>query len=162
MGKVLKHLDNFEEHILAFLLPVMCTTIFVATFSRFTNLFIITWAEELARYCMIWITYFGICAAAKKGEHFCVTIFTEMMPPSLKKIVSVIRMILMIIFTFFVTRYGIVILKSQMNMKQTSPSLFWPMWCVYSVILIGCVLMMIRYTIYGINELKAEKARQQE
>ena len=153
MDKLLKRLNDFEEHILAVLLPVMCITIFVATFSRFTNLFIITWAEELARYCMVWITYIGISAAAKKGEHFCVTALAGILPPALQKVLAVIRMVLMITFTVFVTRYSIVILKNQMGMNQISPSLKWPMWCVYSGILIGCVLMAIRYTVHGTRQL---------
>jgi len=162
MDKVLKHLNNFEEHVLAFLLPVMCVTICIATFARYTNLFIITWAEELTRYCMVWLTYFGIGAAAKRGEHFCVTAFTELLPPALQKVLNVVRMVLMITFTVFVARYGLVILRNQINMGQVSPSLKWPMWLVYSVIPIGCIVMTIRYIIHGTMQLLGKKSRQEE
>ena len=162
MDKILKHLNNFEEHVLAVLLPVMCIVICIATFSRFTNLFIITWAEELTRYCMVWLTYFGIGAAAKRGEHFCVTAFAELLPPALQKVLNVVRMALMITFTVVVTRYGIVILRNQINMSQVSPSLKWPMWLVYSVIPIGCVIITIRYTIYGTMQLLGKQSRQGE
>ena len=162
MGKMLKHLNDFEEHILAFLLPVMCITICIATFSRFTNIFIITWAEELTRYCMVWMTYFGISAAAKRGEHFCVTVFADMLPVAFQKVISVIRMILLLVFTFVVTKYGFTILENQLGMKQISPSLNWPMWGVYSVIIIGSVLMTIRYTIFETRQLLGKKAQQEE
>ena len=162
MSKVLKHLNNFEEHILAVLLPVMCITIFISTFTRFTNIFIISWAEELTRYCMVWMTYFGISAAAKRGENFCVTVFAEMLPPSIRKVISVIRMVLMLIFTFIVTKYGFTILENQFGMQQVSPSLNWPMWCVYSVIIIGCVLMTIRYIIYETKTILGRKVEQGE
>ena len=157
MDKLLKRLDDFEEHILAVLLPVMCITIFFATFLRFTNLFIVTWAEELARYCMVWITYIGISAAAKKGEHFCVTVINDLLPLALQKVLTVLRILLMATFTGFVVRYSIVVLGNQIKMNQISPSLKWPMWCVYSGILIGCLLMTIRYTVYGINQMLAKK-----
>ena len=157
MNKLLKHLNRFEEYLLAFLLPVMCITIFISTFVRFTNIMIIPWAEELARYCMIWIVFLGVGAAAKKGEHFCVTALTIILPPGVQKSISVIRMILMAGFTLFVSRYCLVILQSQMMMGQTTPSLKWPMWTMYTAIFIGCALMLVRYIWHGIQELRGYK-----
>ena len=160
MNNLLKRLNNFEEYALTVLLPAMCITIFVATFMRFTNIIVIPWAEELARYMMIWILFFGIGAAAKKGEHFCVMVFAQLFPKSIQKVISVIRMILMIGFMLFVSRFCIIILKNQMMMGQVTPSLFWPMWCVYSGVLVGALIMMIRYVMYGIQELRGNNRQQ--
>ena len=160
MKNVLKRLNNIEEYLLAFLLPFMCVVIFAATFLRFSNVFVITWAEELARYCMIWILFVGISAAAKKGEHFCVTAFILMMPKSVQRILIVVRVFLMTGFTLFVGRFCIVILKNQMMMGQVTPSLHWPMWCMYTAVLIGTVAMMVRYTLYAVKELRADKRQQ--
>ena len=161
MKNFLKRLnDNIEEYLLAFLLPFMCVVIFVATFLRFTNLFIITWAEELARYCMIWILFVGISAAAKKGEHFCVTAFTLLMPKTVQRILIVVRMFLMAGFTMFVGRYCLFILKNQMMMGQVTPSLHWPMWLMYTAVLVGCVSMFVRYVVHGIKELRIGKGQQ--
>jgi len=162
MDKILKYLNNFEEYVIAALLPFMCILICIATFSRFTNLFIITWAEELTRYCMIWLTYFGIGAAAKRGEHFCVTAFTELLPLAMQKILIVVRMLLMITFTIVVARFAFVILNNQINMGQVTPSLRWPMWMIYSVIPIGCIIMTIRYTIHATMQLFGKKNWQGE
>jgi len=157
MKNLLKRLNNIEEYLLAFLLPFMCLVIFVSTFLRFTNVFVITWAEELARYCMIWILFVGISAAAKKGEHFCVTAFTLLMPKTVQRILIVVRIFLMTGFTLFVGRFCIVILKNQMMMGQITPSLKWPMWLMYTAVLIGCVAMLIRYTVHGISDLRSNK-----
>ena len=157
MNKLLKRLSNFEAYFLVVLLPSMCALVFYATFCRYFNFFIIPWAEELARYLMIWILFFGISAAAKRGEHFCVTVLTGLLPQPLQKVMNVIRMILMTGFTLFVGRFCIFILRNQMMMNQVSPSLKWPMWTMYSAILIGCVLMLIRYIIYGIHDMRNDK-----
>jgi len=157
LKKVLKRIDNFEEYILAFLLPLMCIIIFVATTFRFTKILIIPWAEELARYCMIWILFFGASAAAKRGEHFCVTVFTTLLPLPVQKVLVVIRMALMMGFSLFVSRFCIVILQSQMMMGQVSPSLKVPMWIMYTSVLIGCILMLFRYIAHGIQELRSGK-----
>lgn len=154
MNKFLKRLNNFEDYVLVVLLPAMCALVFYATFCRYFNVFIIPWAEELARYMMIWILFFGISAAAKRGEHFCVTVITGLLPLPLQKVMSIIRMLLMAGFTLFVSRFSIVLLKNQMMMGQVSPSLHWPMWIIYSAVMIGCVLMLIRYIGYGIKEMR--------
>jgi len=122
---------------------------------------IIPWAEELARYCMVWILFFGISAAAKRGEHFCVTIFVSLLPQHFQKALIVVRMLLMTGFTLFIARFCIFVLQHQMRMGQISPSLSWPMWTMYSAVLIGCGLMLIRYAIHGIQELRAENRQQQ-
>jgi len=154
-------LNNFEEYILAFLMPFMCVVIFTSTFFRFTNLLVIPWAEELARYTMIWILFFGISAAAKRGEHFCVTVFVSQLPQKIQKVVIVLRMILMTGFTLFISRFSIFIIQNQMQMGQISPSLSWPMWTMYSAVLIGCGLMLIRYVTHGIQELRTGNGQPQ-
>ena len=160
MNKLFKRLNSFEEYALAFLLPFMCVVIFVSTFCRFTNILIIPWAEELARYCMIWILFLGASASAKKGEHFCVTAFTMLMPQHVQRALFVVRMILMAGFMIFVSRFCIVILKNQMMMGQVTPSLKWPMWFMYTAVLVGCISMLIRYIVHGIQELRANKEQQ--
>ena len=160
MKNLFKRLNNFEEYLLAFLLPFMCTIIFVSTFCRFTNILIIPWAEELARYCMIWILFLGASASAKRGEHFCVTAFTILMPQTVQKALIVVRIILMTGFMLFVSRFCIFILKNQMMMGQVTPSLKWPMWVMYTAVLVGCVCMLARYIVHGIHEFRASKEQQ--
>ncbi|MCL2601924.1 MAG: TRAP transporter small permease [Treponema sp.] len=159
MNKLLVRLNNFEEYVLAVLMPLMCVVIFISTFFRFTKLMVIPWAEELARYTMIWILFFGISAAAKRGEHFCVTVFVSLLPQKIQKIIIVVRMILMAGFSLFVTRFCIFIIQSQIRMGQISPSLGWPMWTMYSAVFVGCCLMLIRYVGHGIQELRSDSAR---
>jgi C4-dicarboxylate transporter DctQ subunit len=157
MNRFLERLDKFEDYLLAFLLPAMTVTILIATFTRFTNLFIVHWAEELTRYMMIWLMFLGASAAMKKGEHFSVTALTMVLPPIIQKILNIVRMILMTGFFIFISRYTIVILKNQMMMGQISPALHWPMWTVYSAVLVGCVLMLIRFLVHDIKKLRNEK-----
>ena len=157
MNKLFKRLNSFEEYALDFLLPFMCVVIFVSTFCRFTNILIIPWAEELARYCMIWILFLGASASAKKGEHFCVTAFTMLMPKTTQRVLIIVRMLLMTGFSLYVGRFCIFILNNQMMMGQVTPSLFWPMWLMYSAVLVGCAAMWIRYIVHGIKELRTKK-----
>jgi len=66
-GKLINRILEFS---LVFLLALMLIVIFVATVGRFTEIIIIDWAEELARYSMIWIVFIGIIIGAKGRRAF--------------------------------------------------------------------------------------------
>jgi len=158
MKKFLNFLNNFEENILSVLLPFMCVVIFVATFCRYTKIIGLPWAEELARYCMIWLIFLGIGTGAKKGEHFAVTVVTMMLPKMLRKAAAVLRTLILVAFNGFVAFYCMKIIENQMMMEQVTPSLKWPMWIIYLAIPIGSVLMALRYVWHTYLEMSGRLA----
>lgn len=68
MKKLVDGIVKIEEILCVALLVVMCVIIFVATVARFTQLFVIDWAEELARYCMIWAGPFWGSVLRRPGD----------------------------------------------------------------------------------------------
>lgn len=145
MKKFFEGLKKVEETLLVILMIVMCVVIFVATVARFTNLFVITWAEELARYCMIWVIFLGIGVAAMNGEHFCVEALEMFCSRKVLKIISVINAVLVFAFSIFASYYGITILQNQIASGQVTPSLRWPMWFMYLSIPLGLIVMAVCY-----------------
>lgn len=154
MEKFKKFMDDFEGNIIGWLLPLMCAVVFIATFGRYTKLFMLSWGDELARYLMIWIVFIGIGAAARTGEHFAVTAFVNKMPRPVQKALIVVQSVIVAAFCAFVTYWMVFIMNKQVAMGQKSPSLHWPMWLMYASVAIGCVLMMVRYCIHGFHLLK--------
>lgn len=145
MKKFFDGLKKAEEVLLVILMIVMCVIIFVATVARFSGLFIIPWAEELARYCMIWIIFLGIGVAACNGEHFCVEALELFCSKKILNIIYVINSLLVLGFCVFASYYGFAILKTQMASGQITPSLRWPMWMMYLAIPLGLILMAVCY-----------------
>ena len=144
MKKLSTYLDNLEENIITVLLPAMCLLVFASTFFRYTKLLIIPWAEELARYLMVWIVFLGVGTAAKKGSHFAVEVFVKAWPARVQKGFMIARFLIVTVFCAMVIKISITIAKAQMMMEQISPALKLPMWIPYSAIPIGCLLMIIR------------------
>ena len=134
MEKFFAGLKKAEEILLVVLMVIMCVIIFVATVARFTNLFVISWAEELARYCMIWIIFLGIGVAAQNGEHFCVEALNLFLPKKVLNIISALDAVLVIAFNLVASYFGIMIVQKQMAGGQITPSLNWPMWIIYLAI----------------------------
>lgn len=149
-GKLINRILEFS---LVFLLALMLIVIFVATVGRFTEIIIIDWAEELARYSMIWIVFIGIIIGAREGEHFAVTALDMFLPKKAMNVIKVIATLFVDGFCFFAAYYGFKILSSQIKGGQVSPSLQWPMWIIYSAVPVGLALMAVAYSIRTYNDL---------
>lgn len=144
------------------LMIIMCVVIFIATIARFTNLFIIVWAEELARYCMIWVIFLGIGAAAESGEHFCVEALELFCPKKILDIITVVKAVLVFLFSGFVSYYAFTILQKQMAGGQITPSLRWPMWTMYLAIPLGLIIMSLCYAYHAYEKLAVKDEGKEE
>lgn len=154
---IIKKIEKTEEVLCVIMLMLMCTFIFLGTLARFTGLFVITWAEEFARYCMIWSVFLGIGVAAVRGQHFMVNAIGLFCPPSIVKASQVICAVLVAAFALVCVIYGIDVLAWQMNANQITATLHWPMWLMYLSIPLGLGLMAVCYC-YHIYELLSGQA----
>lgn len=150
-----------QEIICVVLMIVMCIVIFAATVARSLNLFVVSWAEELARYCMIWIVFMGIGVAAQKGEHFCVEALSLVLSKKALKVMRVVCAVLVTAFCLFAGWYSIDILVFQIQGGQITPSLNWPMWWIYLAMPIGLFLMAANYC-WHTYEIVTEKEKETE
>lgn len=157
MKKIIDFLDNFEERVITVILPLMVIVVFMSTFFRFTKLMVIPWAEELARYLMIWIVFIGIGAGAKTNSHFTVDNFVMAMPKSTHKFFFILRTAIIVGFSGFMLFNSYNLLTKLQKMKQVTPALRWPTWVMYSAIAVGFLLMIIRTLQYAYKELKRNK-----
>jgi len=150
-----KIFNNLEEFLIAIFLPLMCLIVFVNTVGRYTGLLSIPWAEEAARYLMIWSVFLGIAAAAKKNSHFAVEVLFLLTPKGFHKFIRTFIMIMVVFFNVTVSVLAIQFVMRLQKIKQVSPSLGIPMWVMYSAIPIGCFLMAVRTIQYFVNNFRA-------
>ncbi|ROV57915.1 TRAP transporter small permease, partial [Vibrio ponticus] len=76
---MLKWLDKyFENTITCLLLVVMTVAIFLQVVTRTLD-YSISWTEELARYCFIWLVYIGISFAVSKKSHIKIDAITMLL-----------------------------------------------------------------------------------
>lgn len=155
-------LNNFEEFFLAALLPAMCVIVFVNTVGRYSNLFSIGWAEESARYMMIWLVFLGISAAAKKNAHFAVGALFMITPKKAHLPIRGFILIMVLIFTAAATVLGFQYALRLADMGQTSPALSIPMWFMYGAIPVGCFLMAVRSIQFFIGQVRESRQGRDE
>lgn len=140
----MKYFNRLEEYIMLVTFPAMLLVILVATFSRFFSLFSLSWGEEAARYLMIWLGFAGISYGFKKNAHLGVSFIVEKFPPRMQKLLALLRTGLILFFGLFLAYFSYDIIGNQFRFHQISPSLHIPMWTIYSAMLAGGILILVR------------------
>lgn len=144
MSRVKYFINNFEEILIAVMLPLMVAVIFIGTTGRYSKMFLLPWAEELARYLMIWVVFLGIGAGAKRNAHFVVEVLMLLLPKALKKYLRIFTTLFIAAFMGILIYHSTFLINRIMSMQQISPSLGIPIWTIYVAIPVGCALMAIR------------------
>ena len=137
-------LDNIEEYILLVLFPLMVIVVFVATCVRYLTVMSLPWAEEVARYSMVWIAYIGASLGIKRNAHLGVEAVLLLLPQGTRKYFDYLRYLIIILFNVLIAYYTFQIIQSQISTEQVSPSLRIPLWFAYGAVPVGAVLMAWR------------------
>ncbi|RSL33959.1 TRAP transporter small permease [Salibacterium salarium] len=143
--KIVKYLDeHFEELLLVLFSFVMVAVIAMQVFMRFVLGNSLSWSEELARYCFIWLVYIGISYGVKKQRHIKVDVLLILLKERGKMILGIIANLFFLGFAIFVIIVGFELVEQQMGYGQTSPSMKVPMYIVYAATPVGMSLTSIR------------------
>ncbi len=143
--KILKWLDeHFEELLLGIFTVIMVIVTAAQVFMRYALDNSLTWSEELARYCFIWLVYLGISYGVKKQRHIKVDAVFLLLKDNGKIVLSMVGNLLFLAFAVFVLIYGYDIAIKLLTWGQLSPSLHLPVGLVYLAGPVGMGLTMIR------------------
>ncbi len=119
MKQIIKRLQKFEEYFLITCFALMGIVLTAQIFSRYALGLPIGWAEELARYLQIWITFLGIGFGIRKGSHISLNLIKEKMPHFLQYIASMIYLSLSIFVCSVVIYYCPIFLAQQDKLAST-------------------------------------------
>lgn len=122
----------------------MLIFVFSATIFRYFQLGSLTWAEEASRYLMIWLAFAGISLGFKKNAHLGLSFLVSKFPKNINKFFYFIRAGLIVLFGSVVSYYSYLLISNQLKNTQLSPAMGIPVWWVYSALLFGGILMIIR------------------
>lgn len=101
----------------------------------------LTWADEVARYSMIWLTFLGSGLALREGAHAAITNAQDALPTSGQRAMRAVILIVMFAFFGFMVWVGIDYM-SRMAV-QKSAALRVPMKWIYAAMPAGFALMII-------------------
>lgn len=107
----------------------------------------IFWAEELARYLMVWLIFLGAGELSAREGHISVNLITRLLGPQgnlvLQRTVGLICLLFCAVLTYYSWRHTMRIRSAH----QTTAALDLPMWWAYLAIPVGSALMTVRYAL---------------
>tara|TARA_R110002049_G_scaffold303306_3_gene497540 strand:- start:3071 stop:3550 length:480 start_codon:yes stop_codon:yes gene_type:complete len=150
--------DHFEEVILVALMAIMTVLIGGQIFMRYVMQASLSWSEELARYCFIWMAYISVSYAVKKDVHISTTAFVTMLPPRGVIMARILSHLIFSGFAFLVVYEGIALVQKLFGFGQRSSSLGLLMGYVYLAPVVGFTLVLFRLAQRILIELSTLKA----
>lgn len=147
----LKYINLGMKHFLNLLLAVLTVSVFMQVVFRFLIEQPLAWTEELARYCLIWITFLGAAYAMSLRAHLGVEFFVNSFPLLGRKIMAVVASIVSLSFFSILVIYGFQLVNK--STSQTSPVLDLPMGFVYLVIPISGIFLIINLLANTISDV---------
>lgn len=138
---IVRGIDYTVKHLTVLLFVAMIVAIFGQVVMRYVFDESIFWAEELARYAMIWICFLGASMGVKDGSHTQIDFFINRLPKNIKKWILVFNKAICIIFLAFISYYIVTALSYTMG--TLSPAMRIPIGLMHLVLPISGAVMAI-------------------
>lgn len=118
------------------------------------------WADEVARYTMIWLTFLGAGLALRQGAHVAITNLQDALPGPAQRTLRLLLLLAMLAFFAFMIRVGIDYMGR--SGFQRSAALRLPMAWVYAAMPVGFALLAVHLALIAPRYLRAGLAQDDE
>jgi TRAP-type C4-dicarboxylate transport system permease small subunit len=132
---------NGLEWLCILLLVAVTVDLLLGVYSRYVLERTFTWYDEVARACFLWLVFLGAAVGVKRGAHFGLHLLVDGMPPRLKRWVSLLTPLAVIVFaaTLIVQGWALV----QLGRLQTTAVMGMPVSWIYAAMPVGGALMIV-------------------
>ena len=137
--------EKIENVVMSVGLLFISIIVFINVITRYFFQMSLTWVEELSRYVVVWVTFFGICSCARYGEHVNVDLVPNLLKGSAKFIHQVLLYLLCMGISLYMTYISIQFTILQYQGGNTSIAITIPIWLIYLSTNIGFALMSYVY-----------------
>ena len=121
------------------LLAVITIDLLLGVFSRYVLERTFVWYDEVARACFMWLVFLGAAVAVRRGAHFGLQMFVEMMPPHFKRAAVLLTPLTILVFSGALVSLGWDLMRH--GATQTTAVMGMPMSWIYASMPVGGALM---------------------
>lgn len=143
LSKMISWMNEIIKYVLIIIMVTLIFAVFFQVLFRFVLNQPLAWTEELARYCLIWITFLGASYAMSLKAHIGLSIVVDRSPVFLRNIFIVLAGLVSIGFFGIMIQQGYNL--ASRSMTQLSPVLRLPMGYVYLVIPISGIILAVNF-----------------
>jgi TRAP-type C4-dicarboxylate transport system permease small subunit len=144
---VFRAVQKVEEWILASSILVIVIVSVANVFCRTVLNSSLTFAEELAQFCMITVTFIGLGYAASKGRHIRMSALHDQLGQRARKGLMIAITAATSALLFLLTYYSIRYVATVAHLGTVSPALRVPLYIVYCTAPLGLALAGIQYAL---------------
>ena len=141
--------NGLEEGIISLLLVTMTLLVFLEVVLRFGFHIGFLWVEELTLHLSAWMVLFGASYGVKVGSHIGVDALVRVLPSQTRRIVTLVAIALCLVYCVLFIEGAWVYLAKVHKIGIELEDLPIPKWIAHSILLIGFVLLAIRFLQLG-------------
>ncbi len=127
--------------VLIVILAAMSIIVFSNVVARYLTNYSIIWADEVARYLMIWMTFLGAGLTLRYGGHVAITNVMDGLPPRAQRVLRAV--IVVCLLAFFLLMIWIGYAYAMRVHLQLTPATRIPFSYIYAAIPVGFALLAI-------------------
>ncbi len=158
-GKFVKGYNSVEKVILIAMFIVLVIVIFAQVVSRYIFGDALSWSEELGRFIFVWMSWLGVSAGMKEGEHIQVKILPNYLKEkgwvNAERGLYIFIDLIWFFTSLVVVYYGFDIVGQQMATNVFAIATHIPMWIIYLCIPISSIIVCLRLIGQIVNNVKA-------
>ena len=144
MDKLKAFFNDIEKNLCVFLMAAILIVLSIQVIGRYFFNITPQWAEELARYLFIWLTFTGVGYATKQNAHIRIESFNNLWPKSIRKVVALFGEVVWIAFNLLIFYESAKYTYDVFALKQISVAVKISMGWAYLAIPVGYGFMTIR------------------
>jgi len=145
------------KYAIILMVPLMTGIIFLQVVLRYVFQSPFSWAEELARYLLIWITCLGSAYAIRDGMHISIGYLSSKLKDSARTVVTVVIYVMTLGFFVYCIKEGMLFSFAQWTQRSTAMQI--PMTVPYIAIPLGFAIMFLVALECLIDELRNSSRR---
>lgn len=142
--KNLRRVSNAVNNVVSYtgmiLFVILIFACVAQVFFRFVLNNSLSWTEELARYCFIWMHMIGASLLIEASGHATVTVILDLMHGAVRKVFDILIELIILFNGVVMLHSGWVLSYSSRNNLSTAMSV--PMWMINSSVAVGGLLLV--------------------
>lgn len=134
----------FEPAVIVTMLGAIILFVFADVIARFAFSTSIAVANELSRFCFVYMIYFGVSYAIRERRHMRVTVVLDLLPSRLRRWVFALSELIFLVYSVVVCWLGVVITQQAFERGKILSSTEWPQGFLYAAIILSGALSAAR------------------
>lgn len=144
-----RFINTLEESIICLLLVTMTLFVFMEVVLRFGFNTGMVWADELVLHLSAWMVLLGASYGVKVGSHIGVDVLVRLLPSKGQRLITVLAIALCLVYCGLILAGSWTYLERMHRIGVELDDIPIPKYLAHSVLLIGFVLLAIRFTMLG-------------